>query len=177
MADHLILKVVSSTDLSEGVRQEIVGLCTRAYEEDFTSLWQTFSEAVHVLAYQREILVSHALWVTRWLQAGDLAPLRTAYVEAVATEPAFQRRGYATAVMRRLAKAIAGYELGGLSPSDEAFYARLGWELWRGPLFIRTESGPQPTPGEQVMILRLKQTPPLDLGASLSAEWRAGEVW
>lgn len=78
MADQLILKVVSSADLSVDIRQEIVDLCTRAYEEDFASLWQSFSEAVHVLAYQQEILVNHAHWVTRWLQAGDLAPLRTA---------------------------------------------------------------------------------------------------
>jgi aminoglycoside 2'-N-acetyltransferase I len=35
-----------------------------------------------------------------------------------------------------------------------------------------------PTPAEeQVMILRLPKTPPLDPNAPLSAEWREGELW
>jgi hypothetical protein len=33
------------------------------------------------------------------------------------------------------------------------------------------------TPEEQIMILQLPQTPPLDLTLPLSAEWREGEVW
>jgi aminoglycoside 2'-N-acetyltransferase I len=56
-------------------------------------------------------------------------------------------------------------------------YARLGWELWRGPLFVRTDAGLMPTPDEEVMILRLPRTTPLDLDSPLSAEWREGELW
>ena len=76
-----------------------------------------------------------------WLQPGPGRPLRTAYVEAVATAPSFQRRGYASAVMRRIAAEIAGYELGALSKGSHSFYERLGWERWRGPLAIRTDEG------------------------------------
>jgi hypothetical protein len=47
-------------------------------------------------------LVNHAFSVTRWLQCGTLPPLRTAYVEAVATVDAYRRRGSAAAVMRKL---------------------------------------------------------------------------
>ena len=92
-----------------------------------------------------------------------------------ATAPDRQGRGYASAIMRRLAAAIGDWSLGALSPSDASFYARLGWERWRGPLSIRTADGPLATPDEEVMILRLPATPPLDLDAPLSAEWRAGE--
>jgi len=53
----------------------------------------------------------------------------------------------------------------------------LGWELWRGPLYIRTAEGPLATPSAEVMILKLPRTPPLDLEAALSAEWREGELW
>jgi hypothetical protein len=56
-------------------------------------------------------------------------------------------------------------------------YARLGWEFWRGPLFIRRAGRLIPTPDEEVMILRLPKTPPLDLEAPLSVEWREGELW
>ena len=124
------------------------------------------------------MLVSHALWLTRWLQADEGPLLRTAYVEAVATEKAFRGLGYASAIMKRVEEEIQGYDLGALSPFSVAYYERLGWELWRGPLYIRTEKGLVPTPSdEHVMILRLPKTPALDVNVSLSAEWREGELW
>ena len=72
---------------------------------------------------------------------------------------------------------VADYELAGLSPATEGLYARLGWRYWRGALSIRTETGLIPTPDEQIMFLRLPNTPPLDDTLPLSAEWRPGEVW
>ena len=95
----------------------------------------------------------------------------------VATEPQFERRGFATAVMRVLAHAIREFDLGGLCPAETTLYTNLGWVFWQGPLFIRTHDGLLPTPEEQVMILRLPSTPPLDLTLPLSAEWREGELW
>ena len=76
-----------------------------------------------------------------------------------------------------LAGAITAYDIAALSPSDPAFYARLGWELWRGPLAVATDAGITPTPDEEVMILRLPKTPPLDLHGTLVAPWRPGDVW
>jgi aminoglycoside 2'-N-acetyltransferase I len=79
--------------------------------------------------------------------------------------------------MQHLAKAITDFELGALSPAELGLYTRTGWELWRGPLFIRMAEGLLSTPKDRVMILRLPQTPPLDLNAPLSAEWRDGDLW
>ena len=103
--------------------------------------------------------------------------MRTAYVEIVATEPEFQRCGFASAVMRRLADAISDFDLGGLCPAEPELYAKLGWVFWRGPLFIREEKMLMPTPDERVMVLRLQNRIALDLDLPLSAEWREGEVW
>ena len=108
--------------------------------------------------------------------------MRTAYVEAVATAPGHQRRGIATTVLQRLVDVVAAdptWQLAALSPSDAAFYERLGWELWRGPLAIRRDGHLEPSPDdEQVMIRRLPRTPAtLDLTALLTAEWREGELW
>jgi aminoglycoside 2'-N-acetyltransferase I len=177
MTDQLVVDAIARPQLSAQARSEIIQLCSRAYQQDFASLFETFGDAVHVLARRQGVLVSHALWVTRWLQAGDAPPLRTAYVEAVATEPASQGCGFATAVMRAIARAIRDFDLGGLSPSEVGFYERLGWELWRGPLSIRTATGLSRTPNDRVMILRLPRTPPLDLDGPLSAEWREDELW
>jgi aminoglycoside 2'-N-acetyltransferase I len=178
MPPQLTFQVIRGTALSEQELSEIIALCSRAYEADYMPFYRTFSAPTHLLARFEGTPISHALWVTRWLQPAGLPLLRTAYVEAVATEPAYRGRGFATALMRRLADEIqGGYELGGLSPADRGLYFALGWQLWRGPLFVRTTEGLVPTPGERAMILRLSKTPPLDLDAPLSVEWREGEVW
>jgi aminoglycoside 2'-N-acetyltransferase I len=177
--DHVLtIQTIPGASLSDADRACVIALCNRAYGEDLQPLFNIFVSPTHVLGRLNGRLVSHALWVTRYLQAGRGSLLRTAYVEAVATDPDYQRRGFATAVMQRLAAEVQDFELAALSPSDPAFYARLGWQLWRGPLFIRTEDGLLASPDEeQVMILRLPRTPPLNLDMPLSAEWRQGELW
>jgi aminoglycoside 2'-N-acetyltransferase I len=174
---QLHIEIVGGESLSPATRDEVLALCNEAYAEDLAHLFATFVSPTHVLAYHAGTLVSHAMWVTRWLHADALPPLRTAYVEMVATAPAYQGRGLGTAVMQRLAAEIHDFALGGLATGSQGFYARLGWESWRGPLFIRTETGLLPTPDDSMMILRLPHTPALDLTAPLSAEWRAGELW
>ena len=178
MENRLQLTVLSRGDLTIGQRIAAIVMINRAYGEDLTGAFDAFTEAIHVLGTVGTTLVTHALWVTRWLQAAEGPLLRTAYVELVATDAAWRHRGFATAVMRRVAEEIQDFDIGALSPFSVAYYARLGWERWRGPLLIRKSGRLLPTPeDEDVMILRLPKTPPIDLHASLSVEWRQGEVW
>ncbi len=164
--------------LTAAERAEIIELCTAAYEEDFSDFFQTLPGTTHVLGRVDGKLVSHLAWVTRWLQPAGERLLKTAYIEAVATAPAYQGRGYASRLLREAVGHLQDYDLGALSPSDAGFYERLGWALWRGPLAIRTVAGIEPTPeGEEVMVMRLEHTPELDLTAPLTAEWREGELW
>ena len=155
----------------------ITALCELAFSEDFSRYFVPFARSWHVLVRRAGALVCHACWTERGLQPVGLPILHTAYIEAVATHPAWQRRGYGMLAMRRIAEEIVSYELGALSPAAAEFYRAFGWEGWRGPTAIRTATGLRSTPGEEIMILRLPQTPPLDLDAPISAEWREGEVW
>ncbi len=173
----LRIEVVTSDQLTSGNESAILDLCRRAYDEELGSYFRALRGGTHVMGYLEDRLVSHAMWVTRWLQPEGGPLLRTAYVELVATDPGVQRQGHASAVMRRLAEAIVDFDLGAISASTAGIYARLGWEMWRGPLSIRGQEGLIATPDEEVMILRLPRTPPLDLRAPLSAEWRAVEEW
>jgi GNAT superfamily N-acetyltransferase len=175
----LEIHVKSSAELSAQARDEILALCDRAYGEDLRTAFAEFVEPVHVLATVEGTIVSHALWVTRWLASGRSAPLRTAYVEAVATDPVHERRGFASAVMRTLVRRVATFQLAALCPSarGQALYGRLGWETWIGPLSIRQGADVIETPEESVMIYRLPGSPPLNLAEPLSAEWRPGELW
>ncbi len=177
--DNLSLEVKKDIDLSKRERSEILTLCTGAYRIDYRPFMATFPDPTHVLGRAGGKLVSYALWITRWLQNGDAKPWRAAYVEGVATDERYRRRGYASAVMRRLAEEIKDFDIGGLSTGRSInLYASLGWQLWRGPLFIRTDGGLIPTPEEKgVMVLALPKTPPLNLDTPLSAEWREGELW
>jgi GNAT superfamily N-acetyltransferase len=173
------IAVVPSDAMRDQRREELLSLCTRAYGEDFSSYLRLLSPAVHVLAYVDGKLVSHAAWVERQLHAEHVGPLRTAYVEAVATLPDHQGEGYASAVLSKIPSLVGDFALAALSPSDQGYYRRLGWELWEGPLSYRSPTGAEiPTPEEQVMIYRLPLTPvSLDLRARLSTDWRPGEVW
>lgn len=177
MNAELSISVVRGEDLTPRERDEWLALCSKAFGIDYEPFARTFRDPTHVIARVGGVATSHALWVTRWLQPGDLPPLRTAYIEAVATEAMYRRRGLATAVMRALQAHISDYHLGGLSPGEPCLYMPLGWEFWRGPLFIRTEGGLMTGSDDRVMVLRLRCTPPLDLDAPLSAEWRDGELW
>ena len=174
----LIMQVVESAKISGALRREIVTLCNRAYEEELETLFETLGDATHLLGYCDGVLVCHVLWVSRHLQAGSGPMMHTAYVELLATDPAYRNRGFAADIMRHLVGKIQDYTLAGLSPFSVDYYARLGWELWRGPLFIRVNESLLPSAAdEDVMIFRLPKTPPLDLNAPLSAEWRDGELW
>ena len=171
------LRVLPVRELDRQARHQIIDLCTAAFDEDFGQLFQVLPGSTHVLAERGGVLVGHACWVTRWLQPPRCRPLHTAYIEAVATAPPLQRQGIGSAIMRRVALEIAGYQLGALSPTEPAFYVRLGWEAWRGPLAIRGPAGLIDTPDEGVMIYRSATTPPLELDGLLTAEWRPGELW
>ncbi|MEW6718024.1 MAG: GNAT family N-acetyltransferase [Chloroflexota bacterium] len=177
MIENLKIELREGDALTRDEKVEIITFCNRAYQEDLEPLFKVYPGATHVIGYFGNTMVSHAMWVTRWLQAGNSPLLRTAYVEMVATAPEFQRRGFATAIMQELAKSITDFDLGALCPAKSGLYARLGWVYWRGPLYIRSTRGLVPTPEERVMILRLPKTPQLDLDEGLSAEWREGELW
>ena len=177
MNQALKIEVIHVNEITPELTADIHALCNRAYEEDLTSLFASFTDPVHVLGYLDGKLASHAMWVRRRLQIGNGPLLRTAYVEMVATEPALQGRGFATEVMHHLASEITDYDLGALCPAETSVYARLGWVFWRGPLFIRQGEQLIATPEERIMVLPLPKTPALDLYQPISAEWRVGEVW
>ena len=161
------------------VRRAVLDVCSRAYAEDFEPYLRLLSAATHLLGRIDGELVTHAAWVERELHSPPTGTLRTAYVEAVATRPEWQGRGFASSLLSRIPALVADFDLAALAPSREAFYARLGWERWRGPLAYRQPDGTiVATPEEVVMIYRLPRTPStLDPAGPLSTGWRPLEVW
>ena len=141
--------------------------------------WLHSIGGLHVVLDLAGEIVAHASVVERELRVAG-QPLRTGYVEAVATAPAYQRRGYGTQVMRAIAEEIrAEYELGALGTGEIAFYERLGWRVWQGPTSVRTADGQRRTLDEDggIMVLLTPTTPAIELDAPISCEWRPGDVW
>lgn len=140
--------------------------------------WEHALGGVHVLAEEDRRIVGHAALVERDIRVAG-RPLRTGYVEAVATAVSRQRAWIGTAIMLAVAEHLGMYELGALGTGSHGFYARLGWKSWRGSSYVRTSDGDRPTPEEDgyIMVLRTSLTPPLDLDEPISCEWRSGDVW
>jgi aminoglycoside 2'-N-acetyltransferase I len=161
-------------------------LLADAFAEDehggFTSDdWDHALGGTHFLAEEDGRIVGHASVVPRDIRVAG-RPLRTGYVEAVATAVDRQRSGIGTALMRAVAEHLADHELGALGTGSHDFYRRLGWEVWRGPSSVRTADGDRATPEEDgyIMVLRTPRTPrspPLDLHAPISCDWRRGDAW
>jgi aminoglycoside 2'-N-acetyltransferase I len=149
-------------------------------DEGFTeSDWEHALGGTHFLLELEDDIVAHASVVERELHVAGRA-LRTGYVEAVATEPSRQGSGLGTRLMTEVDAHIrATFALGALGTGSHHFYERLGWQTWRGPSSVRTANGVEPTPDDDgsILILTTPMTPPLDLGASISCEWRPGDVW
>ena len=165
-------------DLNEIERAAIVDLCTEAHQTDFGPLFSFLPpDGLHIVGRVDERIVSHAVVTTRWLQPGSLPLLKTAYVDAVATHPHYQGKGVGSAVMRHLAAVVTEYEIACLETDRVAFYTRLGWEVWRGPLAGRRGDELIPTPDQTgILILRLPKTPLLDLDSLLTIEVQ-GRIW
>jgi aminoglycoside 2'-N-acetyltransferase I len=182
--DRLHLRRLSTPELSRPEIDALRALMDVAFglDEDkhFTDDdWEHALGGVHFVLELDGEIVAHAAVVERELHVGG-QPLRTGYVEAVATAPERQGAGLGSIVMSDVTGHIRErFELGGLGTGRQSFYGRLGWQVWAGPSSVRTANGDQPTPGEDgyIMVLATSTSPPLDLTAPISCDWRPGDVW
>lgn len=182
--NDLRLLVLHTDELGADLTGDLIALCEAAFGEPFAAAWEQVGPGLHVIAEMAGQPVAHAQIVDRRLYQGHEADLAmdVGYVESVATRPDAQRRGHATAVMRRVGEIIAEeYAMGGLATGNNAFYERLGWETWRGPVGVRMPDGERVhDPGEDghVMVLRTPRSPAdLSLDAPVFVDWRAGNPW
>src|SRR5215213_9559357 len=102
------IRVMHTQELTLAQKDEIVEVCNAAHATDqFNFLFEFLTEdGLHFLGYAGSHLVSHAMVTTRWLQVADAPLMRTAYVDAVATHPSEQNKGYSSRLLRRLAETV-----------------------------------------------------------------------
>jgi aminoglycoside 2'-N-acetyltransferase I len=180
---HPLIRLVRSDALRPDEVVALRELLDEAWSDDaegFTDQdWSHAVGGVHVIVEAHGRVVAHASVVQRELHTAGQR-LRTGYVEAVATRPSHQRRGLGSLVIGEVGELIdRTYRLGALATGVVGFYERLGWVVWEGPTFVRTEAGLVRTAEEDGNVLvRLTPTSPeLDLSAPISCEWRPGDAW
>lgn len=180
------VRVISrpSADLSEPEELELQQLCERAWTAKgchFSPVaWEAALGGMHFVVAEARVVLAHAAVVDRTLEWDGL-PLRTGYVEAVATLPERQRRGLGSAVMRAVNAFIdERYELGALNTTTPEFYAQLGWVPWPGRTGVRRPEGVRLTPDEYgTVFVRLSEASP-DLradGVLVCDGLRPGDPW
>jgi aminoglycoside 2'-N-acetyltransferase I len=179
----MVVKTCTSDELSSGEVRRLRELFRAAWpdaSEGFTDDdWDHAVGGLHFIVQESGAIVAHASVVERELHTSGHR-LATGYVEAVATAPIHQRRGYGSAVMWEVDEHIdRTFRLGALDTGSSAFYERLGWVVWKGPTFVRTGSGLIRTAQEdgQVLVRLTPASPELDLSAPISCDWRTGDVW
>jgi len=180
MSQLLSVTSARTEDLQDDIKVSIVQLCIMAHqEEDFHNLFTYIpSGGLHFLAYFGMDLVSHAVVTPRMLQPEGQPWLRSAYVDAVATLPTYQKQGYGSALMRKLGESLDDFSIGCLETDRVGFYENLGWEIWRGPLAGCRDGKLIATPDQTgIMILRLSQTPTIDLDQGLTIECQGDRIW
>lgn len=172
---------LATTEQLTGVQlDEIRALVEDAFEGTFDDHdWDHTVGGIHVFVMDEDGIVAHGAIVERTLIAGDRR-LSSGYVEGVATARLHRRRGLGSVVMDNIAEIIErDFELGALSTGVQYYYERLGWERWRGPTYVDSPSGRVRTEDEDdgILVLRTATTRDLDLAASLTCDWREGDVW
>jgi aminoglycoside 2'-N-acetyltransferase I len=141
--------------------------------------WSHAVGGLHFVLEEGGVIRAHAAVVERELHTSGHR-LATGYVEAVATWPTHQGRGHGSVLMREVGEYIERtFRLGALDTGRTAFYERLGWVAWKGPTFVRRNSGLIRTAEEDgnVLVRLTPTTPELDLWAPISCDWRPGDVW
>lgn len=174
----------ASAELSEREERELRTLCERAWAakgSEFRPVaWEAARGGTHFVIAPEGAVVAHAAVVDRTLE-WDGRPLRTGYVEAVATLPERQAQGLGSAVMRAVSAFVdERYELGALDTATPGFYERLGWVRWPGRTGVREPDGVRLTPEEDGKVLVRARGTALDVredGLLVCDDGRPGDPW
>ena len=175
-----MLEVFASEEMARPLLQEIRRLLDAAFDGEVTEEdWDHVLGGWHMTWTEAGEIVGYAAIVPRTLEVGDKT-FDTGYVEVVAVRPNRQGTGIGTRMMAAANDLIrAEYQLGALSTGAHGFYAKSGWERWRGPIYVHTQNGLTRTPEEDggIMVLRFGPSQDLEMTISIACAERPGDDW
>ena len=128
-----------------------------AFDDYADTDWQNALGGRHVVVTEHDTVVAHASVVPRRIDVGERT-VRTGTSNRSRPRPGREGLGLGSLAMTEIAAIVRReYEMGALSTARNDFYARLGWERWQGPTFVRDGRRPSPHRGRR----RRPHGPPL----------------
>lgn len=177
MAD---VRLIATAELDRATLDASRRLMNVAFDDFTDDDWAHALGGWHAVLGDGADIVAHASVVPRTIVAGS-REYRAGYVEAVAVHPDRQGRGLGTAVMTAVNEIVrTRFEIGALSTGAWHFYERLGWERWRGPVYVRARDGRfvrSADEDESVMVWRGGPGAAIDLTTAIACDDRAGDAW
>lgn len=174
------VRLVTTDALSATVAAASRRLMDLAFDDFTDDDWTHALGGWHAVIGADEGVVAHGAVVPRAIVVGS-REYRAGYVEAVAVQPDLQGTGLGTSVMAAIDDLIRmHFQLGVLSTGEWHFYERLGWERWRGPVFVRGRDGRLVRAADEddgVMVLRCAATADIDPTAPIACDERTGDSW
>jgi aminoglycoside 2'-N-acetyltransferase I len=174
------VRVLRTHDAAPAWLDALRRMVVDAFDGEFTADdWEHALGGWHVVVEEDGVQLAHAAVVPRTLDVGD-RPIDVGYLEAVATVRTRQREGLGTLAVRAAAEVLQReFAMGGLSTGEHDFYARLGWERWRGESFVRDGDTVTRTveDDDSIMVLRYGPSRDVDVSASITCTARPGDAW
>ncbi len=162
MTDSLRIAIQRLADFPEADRRAIDEIDRQAFTgEDMGLTWST-PEWYVTGRLEGQIVSIVGILVRDCLLDGQ--PLRLAGISGVATLPQFQRRGFASTLMRAAGDFMreqidARFALLLCAPTTMPIYARVGWQVIQGPMRFSQPDGCRHSFEEILMVLPLHDTP------------------
>jgi aminoglycoside 2'-N-acetyltransferase I len=178
----LSIETCRTYSMSPELRREVLDLCNAAFGQPFETLFSLLPpDGLHLLGREDGKLVSHLVITDRWLRVEGGPNMRTAYIDAVATQAEFRRRGFAGALLKRVVELCSSRcDLLALSMDNPELYTRYGFVKWHGRLSTEKESGTgvETLPGQGRLMVRVVNMSILpDAARTMTANWRPGGGW
>lgn len=184
LSDGSVVTVVRTDEAPDGFLERLRPMLNSVFTWRFDD-----DDWAHALGGRHAVVLgpdgeirAHAAVVERLVEV-DGVPFCTGYVEGVSSLDAYRGYGYGAAVMGEITAIIRrDFEFGALGTSSYDFYAKLGWERWSGPSFMRPAGGGDPPVrtadyDTSVMVLRHGPSATVDLGAPITCAHRPGAAW
>lgn len=198
--DELFFIVKRITELTEKEREDIIDIGSKAHNKDISDLWSYIVDgdeqskfiSISIICYNNKCLVSHAIIGERLIfydnnknlnnNFSNFMKLRSAYVDAVFTNPIFQHKGYAKRLMKKVVEVMYDYnfDLGALETDYIKLYEYVGFENWKGNLYgIDFSNNIIETPEAKghVMIYKFNKSNFLDINNNLLILNQSSRIW
>lgn len=171
--------VMTDQQLTTTHLQQLNALFIDAFEQNFSDDdFEHLYGGIHIIASANTIIIGHAALIPRTIHI-DGSPYQVGYIEGVAVASTYQRQGIGAQIMRQITDMAAhDFVVAMLSTGEHDFYARFGWQRFKGESYVDNHGTIERTADEDEGLMVLTNLTHLNQpGIAWVCDWRTGDVW